>query len=85
MSKPKPPGPPAPAPKLGSTPAKPNWSYRAFLSWSERISYASLTSLNLASADLSSGFMSGWYFLASLRYAFLISSSEALLLSPSTS
>ena len=59
--------PPAPPPKLGSTPAWPNWSYRALLSLSESTSYASLTSLNFASASLSPGLRSGWYFFANLR------------------
>ena len=80
----KPPKPPPP-PKLGSTPAWPNWSYFARFSLSDRTSYASLTSLNLASAPLSPGFMSGWYCLASLRYAFFNSSSEAPLDTPKTS
>ena len=48
-------------------------------------SLASLTSLNFSSASLSPGFMSGWYFRASFRYAFLISSSDAPLLTPRTS
>ena len=32
-----------------------------------------------------SGLRSGWYFIASLRYAFLISSSDASRLTPNTS
>ena len=56
--KPPPPNPPKPAfgLKFGSTPAKPYWSYRAFLSASDRTSYASLISLNFSSAVLSPGF-----------------------------
>ena len=48
--KPPPPNPPKPAfgLKFGSTPAKPYWSYRAFLSASDRTSYASLISLNFS-------------------------------------
>ena len=84
---PKPPksAPPEPNPALGSTPAKPNWSYFCFLSGSDSIEYASLTSLNFSSADLSPGLRSGWYFIAILRKADFISSSLAPFWSPSTS
>ena len=52
-------GPPAPPnPLCGS--AVPNWSYILLLSGFDKTSYASLTSLNLASASfLLSGFASG--------------------------
>ena len=39
-------------------------------------------SLNLSSAPLLSGLRSGWCFIAILRYAFLISSSEAFFAMP---
>ena len=85
---PKPPKSPAPPPapaKFGSTPACPNWSYLARLSASDKTPYASLTSLNFASASLSPGWRSGWYFLAMVLKAFLISSSVAPFCNPSTS
>lgn len=41
--------------------------------------------LDFASAVLSPGFRSGWYFFASLRYAFFKSSAEASFATPSTS
>src|SRR5436305_14470590 len=49
------------------------------------MSCADCTSLYLASASLSPGLRSGWYFLDSLRYALLISSAVADLETPSTS
>ena len=73
--KPCPPGPPPAA--FGSTPAWPNRSYASRLEASESISYASFASLNFSSAALSFGLRSGWCFMASLRYAFLMSSSDA--------
>ena len=61
----------------------PSSSYLRRLSGSPSTSYASLISLNVASADLSPGFTSGWSLRASLRYACLISFSEAVLATPS--
>ena len=52
---------------------------------SDSTSYAVCTSLNFASADSSSGLRSGWYWRASLRYAFLISSCDAFFATPSVS
>ena len=66
-------------------PAAPNVSYAFRFSGSESRSYAACTSLNLSSAPLSPGLRSGWYSRASLRYAFLISSSDAFFATPSTS
>ena len=77
--------PPAPNPPDPSNAANPNWSYCLRLSGSLRTAYASEASLNLASAFLSPGFMSGWYFLASFLYAFFMSSSEASFATPRTS
>ena len=77
--------PPAPAPAPWSNAWCPNWSYRRRFSWSPTTSYASAASLNLASALALSGFWSGWYLRASLRYAFLISAASADLLIPSAS
>src|SRR5690606_15454509 len=55
-----------------------NWKSYAFLfSHSPRTSYASVSSLKKASAARS-GFLSRWYFTASLRNARLISSAEAV-------
>ena len=66
----------------GSNPAPnascPPRSYFARFSGSERTPNASETSLKLASAVLSPGFTSGWYFRASLRYAALRSFSVAV-------
>jgi hypothetical protein len=57
-----------------------SYSSRFFLSL--KTAWASLISLNLASADLSPGFTSGWHFLAIRRNAFLMSSSLALFGTP---
>ena len=76
-----PPPPPAPPSKA----ACPNWSYLLLFSESLSTAYASEASLNFASASLSPGLLSGWYFLANARYAFFISLSEAFLDTPSTS
>jgi len=46
-------------------------------------SKAAETSLKRSSAFLSPGFMSGWSFFASFRYAFLISSALAVRETPS--
>ena len=60
--------PPAnPASPNGEPFAKPNRSYLARRSGSERTSYASLASLNRSSASSLPGFLSGWYWWASLR------------------
>src|SRR3954451_18901085 len=87
MPPPKPPAPPPP-PKLPGLKPPPKMpppeSYARRLSASERIEYASWISLKRSSACLSPGFLSGWYWRASLRYAFLISSSEAFLSTPMT-
>ena len=65
------------------TPSCPYWSYISLLSGSDSTSYASDSSLNFASAtSLGSVETSGWYFLARLRYAFLISSSDAVFSTP---
>ena len=56
----------------------------ALLGVGERVVGAAEISLNFSSASGSSGLRSGWYLRASLRYAFLISSSEAFLETPST-
>ena len=74
----KPPPPNGPAP--WNPPANPplriaSYSSRFFLSL--RTSWASFASLKRASAALSPGFTSGWYFFASRRNAFRISSVEA--------
>ena len=47
--------------------------------------YASAASLNLASASLFPGFLSGWYFNASFLYAFFISDSLDPLDTPNMS
>lgn len=47
--------------------AKPNWSYCVFFRSSPRMSCAACTSLYFASASLSPGLRSGWYFFDSLR------------------
>jgi hypothetical protein len=44
--------------------------------------YASLISLKRSLAASSFGLASGWYFLASLRYAFLMSSALAVSVTP---
>ena len=64
------------APPAPLTPASPNWSYRARMLSSESTAYASLIVWNFSFAS-SLGFTSGWYCRACLRYAFLISLSEA--------
>ena len=79
------PAPPPPNPWVWSNAAWPNWSYLAFLSGSDNISYASFTSLNFASASLLSGFKSGWYCFANFLNADFISFSSASLLIPRTS
>ncbi|TQS85158.1 MAG: hypothetical protein A3208_04975 [Candidatus Methanoprimaticola hominis] len=54
-------------PKEFFTPSWPYWSYSFLFSSSDRISYASEISLNLASAtSLGSVETSGWYFFARL-------------------
>src|SRR5215475_909281 len=58
-----------------------SYSLRRFSS--ERTSYASDTSLNLASASALPGFLSGCSSRASLRYAFLMSAGDASLATPS--
>jgi len=50
---------------------------------SESTEYASEISLNRSAAASSFGFASGWYCLASFRYAFLISSALAFSATPS--
>ena len=77
--------PPAPNPPAPSKALWPNWSYLDFLSGSLKISYASAAFLKLASAVLSPGFLSGWYFIASFLYAFFISELEADLDIPNIS
>ncbi len=74
--RPKPPGPPTP-------PNMPPASYSLRFSGSARTSWAAEISLNFSSAFGSSGLRSGWYWRASLRYAFLISSSLAFFETPS--
>ena len=54
----------------------PSWSYRLRFSGSDKTSYASFASENFLAAPGSSLFLSGWYLLASLRYARLIASAE---------
>src|SRR3954454_21602054 len=64
---PKPP-PPPPKPPPGKPPKMPPpESYCLRFSGSDRTAYAPWTSLNRSSASLSPGFLSGWYFRASLR------------------
>ena len=48
------------------------------------LSYADCIDLNLSSAAASSGFLSGWCCLASLRYVRLISASVASRATPRT-
>ncbi len=60
------------------------WSYALRLSASDSTSCAAEISLKRSSAFASPGLRSGWYWRASLRYAFLISSSEAFLPTPRT-
>ena len=71
---------------FGSKPAPPPaangpvpWSYALRLSGSDSTSCAAEISLKRSSALASPWLVSGWYWRASLRYAFLISSSEAFL------
>jgi hypothetical protein len=69
---PNPPNPPAPPRKaFGSKPPPPKMpppeSYALRFSVSERIEYASWTSLKRSSAAVSSGLRSGWYWRASFR------------------
>jgi len=59
-------------------------SYSLRFSGSERTSLAAETSLNFSSASLFPGFASGWYCLASFRYAFVTSLSDASDATPST-
>src|SRR6185437_14218837 len=54
------------------------------LSLSPRMSYAPLISLNFFTAASSPPCLSGWYFLASERKAFLISASLAFFETPNT-
>ena len=61
----------------------PSSSYFFRFSGSPRTSFASLISLNFASAPLSFGFTSGWCFRASFRKACLISLSVAVFGTPS--
>ena len=74
------PPPPGPVPKA---PSRLISSYCLRFSGSESVSYAELTSLNFSSAALLPGFLSGWFSRASLRNAFLISSCDAFLETPS--
>jgi hypothetical protein len=84
--------PKPPASKPGCPPPRPTFenglasarSYSLRLSGSPRTSCASEISLKRASDFASPGFLSGWYLRASLRYAFLISSADALRSTPST-
>ncbi|MDQ1201019.1 hypothetical protein QE449_001637 [Rhodococcus sp. SORGH_AS303] len=78
--KPAPPKPPAPPPPPLSSGSPPRSTMRRF-SGSDSTSYAELMSLKRAWAD-SSGLTSGWNSRASLRYARLISWSDALLSTP---
>mmetsp|Transcript_9756 Transcript_9756/g.31290 ORF Transcript_9756/g.31290 Transcript_9756/m.31290 type:complete len:230 (+) Transcript_9756:1802-2491(+) len=70
--KPAPRGKPPPPPDISApcsaarAPSFPNRSYADRLSLSERTSYASAMFLNFSAADASSGFLSGWYLIASL-------------------
>src|SRR3954466_3046314 len=77
---------PEPAPPNGLPPPKPPKapasSYSLRFSGSPRTSWAAEISLNFSSASLSPGLRSGWYFRASFRYAFLISSSVAFFETP---
>ena len=57
-------------------------SYALRLSESDSTSWAWEISLKRSSAFLSPALRSGWYLRASLRYAFLISSSDAFLPTP---
>src|SRR2546430_943180 len=66
-----------PKPPNGPAPDSPNVSYCLRFSASESRSYADWTSLKRSSAAASPGLRSGWSSRASLRYAFLISSSVA--------
>ena len=83
---PKPPCPaPVPAPGRPPEPKKiPPRSYCLRLSASPTMSYADWISLKRSSAFASSGLRSGWYWRASLRYAFLMSSCDALRSTPRT-
>ncbi len=57
-------------------------SYRPFFSGSDNMLYASLMAWNFSFALGSSGFLSGWHVIASFRYAFLMSVSDASLSRP---
>jgi len=62
--------------------SSPPWSYLRRLSGSDKASLASLISWNFFSATSSPGFLSGWYWRESLRYAFLISAAVAFFFRP---
>jgi hypothetical protein len=59
-------------------------SYLARLSLSPKTSYASLISLNFSALLLLPALASGWYFFASFRNVFLISSAAASFETPRT-
>jgi hypothetical protein len=71
-------------PKPPNAPSRRIWSYFAFFSLSERTPCASEIALNFSAAAALFGLASGWYCLASFRYAFLISSGEAESGTPSS-
>src|SRR5690606_3951490 len=75
---------PAPGPGPVANGFMPARSYSRRLSGSLSTSYACWISLKRSSALGSPGLRSGWYWRASLRYAFLISSAEAFLPTPRT-
>mmetsp|Transcript_46435 Transcript_46435/g.117572 ORF Transcript_46435/g.117572 Transcript_46435/m.117572 type:complete len:264 (+) Transcript_46435:431-1222(+) len=68
----------------GDRPVLPCLSYILRLSGSLSTAYASPTCLNISSAS-GALFLSGWYFIAILRYAFLIAAASASGASPSVS
>ena len=72
----RPPEPPKSAP--GMPPNISSWSYSLRFWGSESVVYASLISLNFCASPPASG----WYFTASLRKAFLISSASASRFTP---
>jgi hypothetical protein len=72
-------------PVVARGPAAPKVSNCLRFSGSESTSYAACTSLKRSSAAASPGFRSGWCSRTSFRYAFLISSCEAFLATPSVS
>mmetsp|Transcript_8227 Transcript_8227/g.28868 ORF Transcript_8227/g.28868 Transcript_8227/m.28868 type:complete len:246 (+) Transcript_8227:478-1215(+) len=80
------PGPPPPPPCCCCclSPSSPWRSYTLRFSGSDSTSKALLISVNFFSASASPGFLSGWYFRASLRYDRLIVPSSAPRGTPST-